>query len=403
MANLSRQIRKPRFVIGNAGKFGRLIPFHYHQVFAGESQHNIKTSLNLRSLPITPSMTGATVDVWFYYVPWRLIWEDFPTWILGDSTLTPPNTDAAAGAALFGASGDSKQPHFLGNGYAQIVNQYFREEHDQYSLSADPAVLPIVDRTAETQGDEDYENEDETIDVSSGTLSVREIERKRAKLAYERRVESLDGKYTSFLRAQGVNANEAIAQIPEFLGHYRKYVKPQRTINESTGNSVQHYAHECSFTLTKRRFFQEHGCVIGCYSIRPKVHLNGGSNMDSYMWHHPRMFPHVGQLAENKKVQIGIDGHASEFLSWGAGENEDDNAPSTYLNFDHYLWNGRTHVLNANSSYITTYDPTDDETALYPSAAWDAIATDGTATQHYYSDGVVSSKIATPLRRLKVM
>ena len=403
MANLSRQIRKPRFVIGNAGKFGRLVPFHYHQVFAGESQHNIKTSLSLRSIPITPSMSGATVDVWYYYVPWRLIWEDFPTWILGDSALTPPDTDTTHGQTMFGSAVTGAQPHFLINGYAQIVNQYFREEHDQYSVSGNHAVLPIVDRTAETQGDEDYEEEDETIDVSSGTLSVREIERKRAKLAYERRVESLDGKYTSFLRAQGVNANEAIAQIPEFLGHYRKYVKPQRTINESTGNSVQHYNHECSFTLSKRRFFQEHGCVIGVYAIRPKVHLNGGSNADTTMWYHPRMFPHVGQLAENKKIQVGIDGHALEWASKGASENETDGSPATYLNIDHYLWNGRTHVFNANSSYITAYDPTDDETALYPSAAWDTIPTDGSATQHYYSDGIVSSKIATPLRRLKVV
>lgn len=397
MANLSRQIRKPRFIIGNGGKFGRLIPFTYHQVFAGESQHNIKTQLQFMSKPVAHRMSGATVDIWYYYVPWRLVWSDFPTWIMGDSSLTPPETNQAAGAALFGASLNFKQTHMMATAYEMIVNQYFREEHDQYSISANPAVLPIVDRTAETQGDEDYESEDETIDVSGGTLSLKTLEKHRARLAYERKVESLDGKYTSFLRAQGVNANETVAQIPEFLGHYRKYIKPQRTVNDGTGLSVQTFAHECKHTLSKRRFFQEHGVVIGCASIRPKIHLNGGYNVDSIIWNDPEQFPHVGQLAESKHIRFTGAPNA------GGYENETDGTPATYLNFDHYLWNGRTHVLNVDANYINAYDPTDDETALYPSAAWDAVPTDNSAALHFNFEGVMSTKVATPLRRLKVV
>jgi hypothetical protein len=396
MANLKRQIRKPRYVIGNGGKFGRLTPFTYHHVFAGESQHNIKTMMNFMSKPINQRMSGATLDIWYYYVPWRLVWEGFPEWVMGDSTLTPPSSHATAGDALFGAQANNKQAHMLATAYEMIVNHYFREEHDQYTISSSTAALPIVDRTAETQGDEDYEEEDETIDVSGGTLSIREIERKRAKLAYERRVEALDGKYTSFLRAQGVNANETVAQVPEFVGHYRKYIKPSRTVNDSTGLSVQTYAHECSHTLTKRRFFQEHGVIIGCASIRPKVHLKGGFNAESVIFNNPMMFPHVGQLAENKKIMSG------QYDSYGAYENETDNTPNTYLNIDHYLWNGRTHVLNDDSNYINAYDPTNDETALYPVAAWDNVLTTSSDT-HYLIDGVVSSKLATPLRRLKVV
>jgi len=396
MANLSRQIRKPRFILGNGGKFGRLIPFSYHTVYAGESQHNIKTQVQFMSKPVAHRMSGATVDIWYYYVPWRLVWEDFPTWVMGDSTLTPPETDYAAGNGLFGSQG-SVQAHLLANAYTLLVNQYFREEHDQYTVSATPAVLPIVDRTAETQGDEDYEAEDETIDVSGGTLSIKTLEQHRARLAYERKVESLDGKYTSFLRAQGVNANETVAQIPEFLGHYRKYIKPQRTVNDSTGLSVQTYAHECTHTLSKKRFFQEHGVVIGCASIRPKVHLNGGFNADSYVWKTPQQFPHVGQLAEHKKISN------EDFANYGGYENETDGSPETYLNIDHYLWNGRTHVMNVDSAYINAYDPADDEAALYPTAAWDAVPTDSSATVHFNFEGVMSSKIATPLRRLKVV
>jgi hypothetical protein len=395
MANLSRNIRKPRHILANTGKFGRLVPFSYHHVFAGESQHNIKSSLNFQSVPISTRLAGATVDVWYYYVPHRLVWSDFPNWVMGDGSYTTPVTHAAHGDALFGVNG-GVQSHFLAAGYEMIVNQYFREEHDQYTIANDPAILPIVDRTAETQGDEDYEEEDETIDVSGGTLSIREIERRRARLAYERKVEAIDGKYTSWLRSQGVNANEAVAQIPEFLGHYRKYIKPQQTVNQTSGATVQMYKHECNFTLSKRRFFQEHGYVIGCYSMRPKIHIVGGEMADRYVWEHSSYFPHVGQLAENKKIQD------SNFNSKGGFENETDGAPATYLNIDHYLWNGRVIAPNTESTAVNAYDPTDDQTALYPSAAWDSVKA-GTETYDFVSDGVMSTKIATPLRRLRVV
>ena len=136
---------------------------------------------------------------------------------------------------------------------------------------------------------------------------------------------------------------------------------------------------------------------MGCASIRPKVHLNGGQNADSFIWYTPQQFPHVGQLAEHKKLA------SASFVNYGGYENEDDGTPATYLNIDHYLWNGRTHVMNVDSSYINAYDPSDDETALYPTAAWDAVPTDNTATQHFNFEGVMSTKVATPLRRLKVV
>jgi hypothetical protein len=40
---------------------------------------------------------------------------------------------------------------------------------------------------------------------------------------------------------------------------------------------------------------------------------------------------------------------------------------------------------------------------LYPTAAWDAVPTDNSAAQHFNFEGVMSTKVATPLRRLKVV
>jgi hypothetical protein len=395
MANLQRQMRKPRFVIGNTGKFGRLQPFTYSTVYAGETQKEIKAQLNFMSEPIAVAQSGATIDVWFYYVPYSLIWDNFQTWIMGDSVETLSTTDHIDSRTLWGVSSiRSEQDHMLGNAYKKVVNHYFRDDENQISaVPTSPVAIPIVDQSAETSGDVDLDNEDETIDVSSGTLSLKELERKRATLRYERRVEMMDGKYINWLKNQGVNANETLAEIPEFLGHYRRYIKPSRTVDQSNGFTVQHYGHECKIKLIKRRYFQEAGVVIGVYSVRPKVHLTGGFDLTAAQFASPQQFPQVGQLAEHKKV-MSVDGN-----SWGGYENETDNNPATYMSIDAGLFKGRHHAFNVDSDYIKSYDPTDDATAMYPTAAWDSMLVTSQEV-HYAVDGVMSHSLVTPLRKL---
>jgi hypothetical protein len=399
MANLQRQVRKTRFVVGNTGKFGRLQPFTYSTVFAGETQKEIKAQLNFMSEPINHAQSGATIDVWFYYVPFSLVWSNWQKWIMGDTTDTLSSSDKTSARTLWGLNDSDSGvhtgciDHALGQAYLQVANHYFRDDENQLSaVPTSPTAVPIVDQSAETSGDIDYLAEDETIDVSSGTLSLKELERKRATLRYERRVEMMDGKYINWLKNQGVNASEQLAEIPEFLGHYRRYVKPSRTVDQSNGFTVQHYGHECKIKMTKRRYFQEAGMVIGVYSVRPKVHLVGGYNTADVMFTTAKQFPQVGQLAEHK--MIGNDGSA-----YGGYENETDATPNTYMSIDAHLWKGRHQAFNVDADYIKSYDPTDDGDAMYPVSAWDSMLVTSQDV-HYAVDGVVSHSLVTPLRKL---
>ena len=396
MANLSRQMRKPRFVIGNKGKFGRLIPFHAEYVFAGETMKKLKASMNFMSKPIALAQSGATIDIWYYYVPLPIIWSDFPTWVMGDSTINVPSSNNVSGRILFGgesAAGVSVHDHFLHEAYVKIVNQYFRDDENQITVTSDPVAIPIVDQSAETTGDADLEAEDETIDVSGGSLSLKELERKRANLRYERRVEMQDGKYVNWLKNQGVNANEQLSEIPEFLGHYRRFVRPSRTVSQTTGFTVQHYGHDCSMELTKRRYFQESGMIIGVAAVRPKIHLVGGYNALGVIWQSPERFPHVGQLAEHKKL-MNTDGG-----TLGSYENETDGYPQTYMSIDASLFKGRHEAHNTDGSYVKTHDPNSDADAMYPTTAWDAVL-ETTSNDHFHMDGVMSTSLVTPLQKL---
>ena len=400
MANLRRQMRKPRFVIANKGKFGRLIPFHAEYVFAGETMKKLKASMNFMSKPIALAQSGATIDIWYYYVPLPIIWSDFPQWVMGDSTLNVPDTNYAGGRSLWGLSVGTDasliaegHDHFLHEAYVKVLNHYFRDDENQVATVSEPQAIPIVDQSAETTGDVDLENEDETIDVSGGSLSLKELERKRANLRYERRVEMQDGKYVNWLKNQGVNANEQLSEIPEFLGHYRRFVRPSRTVSQTTGFTVQHYGHDCSMELTKRRYFQESGMIIGVAAVRPKIHLTGGYNSASSMWYSPERFPHVGQLSEHKKVMSGTG------AGYGGYENESDGYPNTYMTIDASLFKGRHEAFNTDSSYVKTHDPSSDADAMYPTAAWDGVL-ETSSNDHFHMDGVMSTSLVTPLQKL---
>jgi hypothetical protein len=370
-------------------------------VFAGETQKEIKAQLNFMSEPINVAQTGSTVDIWFYYVPFSLIWDNFRDWVMGDGSHTLSYTDFAAGRSLWGKTGTeddqgviAQQDHMLANAYYHVVNHYFKDDESQLTaVTNSPVALPIVDQSAETTGDADLENEDETIDVSSGTLSLKELERKRANLRYERRVEMMDGKYINWLKNQGVNASEQLVDVPEFLGHYRRYIKPSRTVDQSNGFTVQHYGHECKIKMTKRRYFQEAGVVIGVYSVRPKVHLVGGTDTSASMFAHPQQFPHVGQLAEHKRIMTSAGD------SRGGYENEGDGSPDTYMSIDASLFKGRHQAFNVDSDYIKSFNPSSDSDAMYPTTAWDNMLVTSQDV-HYAVDGVVSHSLVTPLRKL---
>ena len=203
----------------------------------------------------------------------------------------------------------------------------------------------------------------------------------------------MDGKYINWLKNQGVNASEQLTDVPEFLGHYRRYIKPSRTVDQSNGFTVQHYGHECKIKLTKRRYFQEAGIVIGVYAVRPKVHLVGGLDTTSYMFETPQQFPQVGQLAEHKRV-MNAGG-----LNRGGYENESDGTPSTYMSIDASLFKGRHQAFNVDSDYIKSHNPTNDADAMYPGTAWDNMLVTSQSV-HYAVDGVVSHSLVTPLRKL---
>lgn len=386
---MARNYRKPRSPIGTSGKFGRLIPFYRGLACPGETLQDLKCVTNLSTLPTEFSMAGATFDVWFYKVPIRLLWDEFPEWIMGGAG-TYPRTAGSADARFLQ---NTDRVHFYTDAYQMIVNHFFRTDEEQeynYTVGGNLAAMPVVDITAEHKGSQDYENEDVTIDVSGGTLSMAELAKKRAEFKYERSVEAMDGKYGSYLRNQGVRVDEQLEGVPEFLGHGRRFIKPRKTVDQSDGFTKQNYSLEFDLRLSKKRYIQEHSLVIGVASLRPKVHLINKQSWEIFL-DSPEKWPHKQQLPEHKLLETDFTG-----ATYAGVGNE-------LVTMDDILWSGEHQVVSVARD-IKTHDPISAHDAKFPVSAWDSFVANATPLggDHFVIEGFCATGFATPLRRTKV-
>lgn len=128
---------------------GELIPICHEEMVPGDI-FDINASMIIRCQPlVAPVLHQVDVSVYYFFCPYRLLWEDWEDFITGgpDGTLEPvlprwrPNRDAAVGESTlwdyFGmptlgafptCSLDNYPLAFPPRAYAQVFNEYFRDQ-----------------------------------------------------------------------------------------------------------------------------------------------------------------------------------------------------------------------------------------------------------------------------------
>ena len=406
---MARNIRNPRFPVTNTGKFNQLIPCHKALVCPGETMKRLSLKTRMQSIPVTKSLTGSYYDVWFFYVPFRLAvtnWEEF---ILHDADISiPAVTFDNQSAHFFNAGGydttgttssSALSVALMAHCYTKIVNDYFRSEVDgAFTFAGVPAMIHRPDLTAVGTLSDIIDSE---VDVALSTddqASAKDIQLALEELKYKTKMDSFSGKYADFLRMYGVNASEGVLQMPEYLGKYRKYLWPSKSINQTSGNTVQSYMHDCSITLNKPRYFSEHGYVIGVQSLRPKIYNIEDWAVENVMTKAEHFFPPIS-MPETQTVSIGND-------EWQAlGE-------TTTLELANSLYKGHPNTGNGlkpesgATSLVASYNSTTlQEARIPPASAFNDFVASGSSqtvledTDHYQFDGVGSMSIATPVKK----
>lgn len=85
-ANIQRsKFRRPSD-LKTAFNSGLLVPFYLEKVVLPGDTHSMRTTVSIRmSTPIHPVMDDAYLDMYYFFVPYRLVWDDFENFISNNS------------------------------------------------------------------------------------------------------------------------------------------------------------------------------------------------------------------------------------------------------------------------------------------------------------------------------
>ena len=365
--------RRPRNNVSQVGNFGRLISLGHKLVYPGETLTEHKVQARLQSAPSEVLIGGAYIDVMSFYVPIRLVWSDFPEWILDPDTSVSPNLTSSADDEALVPNNAIDWPEKA----RDLIYAHFFER-DEFPNSFLMLPHPEPDLTTQLQNTAlDIEVPVDADFAGSGAgahVNLSDIEKARYDRKLQTWLDQVSASYPAYLQSMGVNIDDMML-FPEYLGGARKWVYPSRTVDESTGYSVQSYMTDISFTRDRKNaYFAEHGLLVDYIAIRPKLY-----NGDAETWL---------RLAEPRDFLIA-DPVPEEVAQYG--------------DFRAYLYQGESLVASdANAGSVQpsfVYTPSTDNEKIYPN--WNGLFTTtniGT-NRHFAVDAKSSSRIKTWIKK----
>lgn len=410
---------------------GELVPIGLTEVLAGDSiQHS--TSAFLRCSPLlAPVMHPVDVRISHWFVPFRLIWEDWEDFITGG----PTGTDASvfptitltygAGPPVTGNNTVGSLADYLGvppainnlevsalpfRAYALIWNEWFRDQDLQTELVIDETSGPDTTTNTTLQNvnwEKDYftsarpweqkgpaitlplgsranvkglgfegsnANLNANINVretgGSGTvqypfsqnagdfnptiyakaaanvnppfpdiyadltgasaITVGALREAMALQRYEEARARYGSRYVEYLRYLGIRSSDARLQRPEYLGGGRQRIQFSEVLQTAEGTDpvgeMKGHGIAAMRSNRYRKFFEEHGYIVSCMSVKPKTMYAQGlrrtwnRRFKEDFWQ--RELQHIGQQPiENRELYAQ---HAAPLGTFGYQDRYDE-------------------------------------------------------------------------------
>lgn len=272
----------------NWGGMNEFNPLGYIEVVPGETLTGT-VSAAFRSQPMKLAVdTRAYVDVFAFYVPFRLVWDSFPQWIASAGAVGGPPplvTDLFNGnfEQRFSLTSDNttytSNVAFQRRAYNLIWNKFFRRQ-DQAERNIDQAGIAFASQRPSTLETQPLLGSQYNIDTQvplSGTspnqtLSLNQFRATLARDNFAKLRAWYGSKYIDYLAAIGVQTQWSILDEPELLGQKHMDWRFQRTTQTgpsttptapdqvSVGQTAGHFFTGVKLGL-KRCFAPEHGLV----------------------------------------------------------------------------------------------------------------------------------------------
>lgn len=260
----------------NAMRIGDMMPMGYFEVVPGDT---ISGKVDLHYITDTTSsfvMNRAYYDLYAFYVPYRLLWDGFPEWLINGTGTLPVVTDVMEinfeKRLTSGATHSTNNVAWLRYCYNYVHNTFFNRSGFP-DAALDSAAMQNNWFRPSTFFESEVESEaanlaSETIDTSGPTTTVDDIRAAFNADAFKKTRAYYGDKYTDYLASVGVQANWSILDEPELIGKTLGQMKYQTTtataIDTVSNVDVGDPAGQWSGNLTmqvKRTFCPEHGLI----------------------------------------------------------------------------------------------------------------------------------------------
>lgn len=244
------------------------------------SSHQLDCTIKIESGRMNRnSMQMGHASVKFFYVPYRLLWSDWPEYIGNpDSGLTLPTTTSICKPVYEGAANTFNT--WGRRAYMWIYNEYYGHpdhswfadlEADTVALKNDRALNQMMNHLKAD------DREADTMDLGVGT-DLYELNKRLMENQGRNRRENDDNTYMGVLRKYGVKAEDNVPYRPEHLGAVSRFIEPMRTQSTESltlGDSAAKYMTKLDFSFKDKdgrpggtKYFAEHGIIMGLASLR---------------------------------------------------------------------------------------------------------------------------------------
>jgi hypothetical protein len=316
----------------NFADVGHLVPCGYHEVVPGDTLSG-SIAVNILSQTTQRLIRNRMyADVYVFYVPFRLLWADWPQFISErNTTLTIPTvTDTFNQNFEKWIINTTTNLAWLRRAYNMIAIKAFlrqgeNNEDGSQGSSTDwhgTNLRGVYNRPSSFDHsvvtDVDYvDGEDITSDTT--TLDLRES---FAKDEFRRMRAYYGERYIDYLAALGISADGNISEDPELLAmHHENWKFRSYGVTEATGlgNTGGYFDSTVNVKLP-RKFFKEHGLVCTYACIRGELFRTNGmqypvldkTNPEDY-WSPEYESVGVKQWRENLFNQSGSPANFTEY------------------------------------------------------------------------------------------
>ncbi|DAZ92300.1 TPA_asm: major capsid protein [Microviridae sp.] len=255
-----------------------LIPIYRQQVVPGQTV-SLDAQVNMKSTALTKLITTPTLcSVWFFYVPHRLVWDDWTNFISKEEGYSFDIATTFKAPFFFdnyeSASSPLMSPLYR-RAYKLVCNEYFSSKPYR-DVTADSANNPSRAKNPEQFVSHLVDNdqvEDPEFPVVASSIPLNEFYRAQMNARSKQRSQMTGDKYVDTLARMGVDASWMIAERPEFLGTKSKLVNPvlhSSTESATLGQEVSRFNCSTSVQIANKHF-AEHGYIVGIACMRPLV------------------------------------------------------------------------------------------------------------------------------------